>query len=152
MHDTHTPVPPSTAGSDDSVDWIVLYPVVPGQLYLTSHSTKENIVRAIEGHPELLFFSTPEPESYRGYCKDFGPTDLSGVVSFCRRIRTLHQEPRLCGRPVVYSTDANSKTLSNAAFLLGAYLVLVKGMCPEDAAAPFTRIQPSPFKAFRDAT
>ncbi|KAJ1494829.1 protein-tyrosine phosphatase-like protein, partial [Baffinella frigidus] len=89
---------------------------------------------------------------YRRYCKDFGPTDLAGVVSFCRSIRTLRKDPRLLGRPVAYFTDTDSETLANVAFLFGAYLVLVEGKSPEDAAAPFSRIQPSPFKAFRDAT
>ncbi|KAJ1494319.1 dual specificity protein phosphatase, partial [Baffinella frigidus] len=94
--------------------------------------------------------------SYRGYCKDFGPTDLAGVVSFCRKVRVMLQDPRRLGRPAVYCTASNStwisETLANVAFLFGAYLVLVKGKSPEDAAAPFSRIQPSPFKAFRDAT
>ena len=149
MHNTNEPAAPA---------WKVghIYPVVPGQLYFTSHpasnSARSNILDAIKTRPDLFFFSTPEPESYHAYGKDFGPTDLAGVVSFCRAIRGLLQDPRLKGRPVIYYTEADSETLANAAFLLGAYLLLVEGMSPEDAAAPFSRIQPSPFKAFRDAT
>jgi len=82
MHDTHDHACPSTATSDpveagppnhhdDKVEWRVghIYPVLAGQLYFTSHSTSEDIVQAIQERPELLFFSTTEPESYRGYCK-----------------------------------------------------------------------------------
>jgi len=153
MRHTHDGASPSRE-TFDSMEWRVgqIYPVVPGKLYFTSHSTRAHTCEAIEGLPMLFFSSTLEPESYHGYCEDFGPTDLAGVVSFCRSIRTLLQDPRLRGRPVVYYTETDSETLSNAAFLLGAYLVLVEGMSPEDAAAPFSRIQPSPFKAFRDAT
>ena len=39
---------------------------------------------------------------------------------------------------------------TNAAFLLASYLVLVEGWTPQEAAAPFERIKPSPFKPFRD--
>ena len=153
MHDHHAPAS-QPAGEDDSEEWKVgrVYPVVPGQLYFTSHSTNAQTRKAIAGLPELFFFSSFEPESYLGYCRDFGPTGLAGVVSFCRSLGTLLQDPRLRGRPVVYYAEADTGTLSNAAFLLGAYLVLIEGMSPEDAAAPFSRIQPSPFKAFRDAT
>ena len=153
MHDPHAPAS-HPMGENDSQEWKVecVYPVVQGQLYFTSHSTRAQTVKAIAGRPELFFFSTVEPESYRAFCDDFGPTDLAGVVTFCRSIWTLLKDPRRKGRPVVYYTEADSETLSNAAFLLGAYLVLVEGMSPEDAVAPFSRIQPSPFRAFRDAT
>mmetsp|Transcript_13736 Transcript_13736/g.32010 ORF Transcript_13736/g.32010 Transcript_13736/m.32010 type:complete len:376 (+) Transcript_13736:210-1337(+) len=93
-----------------------------------------------------------EPESYSNYCKDFGPVDLSLVVQFCRRLRTLLHDPRLRGRPVVYYSQVDEAFATNTAFLLGAYLVLVEGWSPAVAAAPFERIEPSPFKMFRDAS
>jgi len=103
------------------VKWRVgqIYPVVPGKLYFTSHSTKAHTRKAIEGRPELSFSSTLEPESYHGYCKDFGPRDLASVVPLFRSIWILLHDPRLEGRSVVYYTEADSETLSNAAFLLG---------------------------------
>ncbi|KAJ1485174.1 protein-tyrosine phosphatase-like protein, partial [Baffinella frigidus] len=98
------------------------------------------------------FFSTKDHETYRPYCSDFGPVDLGSVVSFCRKLRSVADDPRLCGRKIVYYCTSDPQLASNAAWLLGAYLVLVEGVSPRDAAAPFERIQPSPFKPFRDAS
>jgi len=72
------------------------------------------------------------------------------VVTFCRRLQKLLEDPRLGSRPVVYYTDTDIESQTNAAFLLGAYLVLMLGWSPDDAAAPFERVQPSPFRPFRD--
>ncbi|KAJ1475761.1 protein-tyrosine phosphatase-like protein, partial [Baffinella frigidus] len=89
---------------------------------------------------------------YQNYCSDFGPVDLATVVSFCRRLSKLLNDPRLGQRPVVYYSDIDIESQTNAAFLMGAYLVVTLGWSPDDAAAPFHGIQPSPFKPFRDAT
>jgi hypothetical protein len=53
-------------------------------------------------------------------------------------------------QPFFQGVGAEFRT--NAAFLLGAYLVLEQGYTPEAAAAPFARIAPSPFLSFRDAS
>ncbi|KAJ1476471.1 protein-tyrosine phosphatase-like protein [Baffinella frigidus] len=156
MIEPHEPAS-SSRGTDDRMEWMDwkvghIYPVIPGQLYFTSHSTRRHTIRVSAEFSELFFFSTLEPESYRAYKEDFGPTDVASVISFCRVLRSLLHDPQLSGRPVVYHTKTGSETLSNAAFLLGAYLVIVEGLSPEDAAAPFSRIQPSPFKAFPDET
>ena len=141
---------PTTVAPGTTVEWKVgnTYPVFQSKLFLAAHRDRNHTKDEIEKHKGLFFSSTLQPENYNGYCDDFGPTDLAGVVTFCRSIRTLLQDPRLKGRSVVYYTEADSETLSNAAFLLGAYLVLVEGISPEDAAAPFVKIQPTPFKAF----
>ena len=75
MHHTHDHASPSRE-TFDSVEWQVgqIYPVIPGKLYFTSHSTRAQTHEAIAWLPELFFSSTLEPENYRSYCKDFGPT------------------------------------------------------------------------------
>ena len=128
-----------------------MYLVVVGQLYATSHSTRTRTLSEMAELPELFFFSTFEPESIHAYMVDLGPADVADVITFRRSIWALLHDPRRRGRPVVYFTETDLESLSNAAFLLGAYLVFVECMSPEDAAAPFPRIQPSPLKAFHDA-
>ena len=50
------------------------------------------------------------------------------------------------------ATCNDPQLASNAALLLGAYLVLAEGTNIRDAAAPFERIQPSSFKLFQDGS
>ena len=64
----------------------------------------------------------------------------------------LAASPRARGREIVFCCESDEALRTNAAFLLAAYLVLVKDLPPEAAAAPFERISPSPFRPFRDAT
>ncbi|KAJ1479822.1 dual specificity protein phosphatase, partial [Baffinella frigidus] len=98
------------------------------------------------------FFYSGEHDTYRAYCSDFGPVDLGMVVTFCRNLRDLLQDPRLAGRKVCYYTGPAAEDRTNAAFLLAAYCVLEMDMTPAEAWAPLARIQPTPFKMFRDAT
>jgi cell division cycle 14 len=68
-------------------------------------------------------------------------------------MRAVLRDPRIRGREVVYyATALNTAFRTNAAYVLGAYLVLVEGWTPGEAAAPFERIVPSPWAHFRDAT
>ena len=45
------------------------YQVIPNKLYLSAHESRQETERAIGKYKGLFFFSTSEPESYRGYCK-----------------------------------------------------------------------------------
>ena len=128
------------------------YPLIPGVLKFAVHPSRAYTQTQIERNADIFYTSSVEPESYRNYCKDFGPVDLGLLVQFCRRMRTLLHDPRLRGRPVIYYSQVDEAVCTNAAFLLGAYLVLAEGWSPEAAAAPLERIEPSPFKMFRDAT
>eukprot|EP00290_Baffinella_frigidus_P029308 CAMPEP_0180233886 /NCGR_PEP_ID=MMETSP0987-20121128/28330_1 /TAXON_ID=697907 /ORGANISM="non described non described, Strain CCMP2293" /LENGTH=349 /DNA_ID=CAMNT_0022199765 /DNA_START=143 /DNA_END=1189 /DNA_ORIENTATION=+ len=146
--------PPTGPWTDEPLPFEVgrNYPIIPGVLAFAVHPSREYTALQIERNPDLFFNSSMEPESYRNYCSDFGPVDLGLVVQFCRQLRTLLHDPRLRGRPVIYYSQLDEAFCTNTAFLLGAYLVLVERWSPEAAAAPLERIEPSPFKMFRDAT
>ena len=128
------------------------FTLMPGRLSFAIYSDTEAMRVASKAQPHLLFFSSREQANYLGYCADFGPCDLSTVVSFCIRTRNLMADKTCQNRMLVHSSTLDEAANTNAAFLLGAYLVLIEVWTPEEAAAPFERIQPSPFKAFRDAT
>ncbi|KAJ1472656.1 hypothetical protein T484DRAFT_1839417 [Baffinella frigidus] len=68
------------------MEWAVgqLYPVIPEKLFITTHVCRAQTQREIQKHSDLFFFSSREPESYMSFCKDFGPVDLAGVMSFCK--------------------------------------------------------------------
>ena len=56
------------------------------------------------------------------------------------------------GRTLVYCIDPSPESQANAAFLLGAFLVLHEGWSPDDAVAPFLcSTAPFALRPFRDA-
>ncbi|KAJ1494418.1 dual specificity/tyrosine protein phosphatase [Baffinella frigidus] len=128
-----------------------LFPVKEGRLSFCMFENREQIQSAISARPELFYFSAWEHELYEPYCNDFGPSELGSVATFCRHVRTMMHDPRLATRHLVFYCEADTAHVTNAAFLLGAYLVAVEGLAAPDAAAPLLRIQPTPFKMFRDA-
>ena len=129
-----------------------IHHVIPGRLSLAIYPDAASLKAASKALRHLVFYTSREESSYQSYCDDFGPVDLATTVRFCIRTRNLLSEEQFKDREIVYGTTSDEATNTNAAFLLGAYLVLVEKWTPEEAAAPFERIQPSPFKPFRDAT
>jgi hypothetical protein len=142
------------SGSDLAMEWKLgsVYPLIPGRLFFTVHSDDAHTARVIQRETDLFLFSSFEHEKYRPYCSDFGPVDCESVVEFCRDLKTRMTDPRLAGRKLVYYCERDRSLRTNAAWLLGCYLVLVAGFTAEDAAKPFDRIVPCPFMMFRDAT
>ena len=61
------------------------------------------------------------------------PGQLPLFVRICRELRSILADPRLHGRPVVYSTYANPAHKTNTAFALASYLILVTACTPEEA-------------------
>lgn len=126
--------------------------IIPGRLSFSIHRDEEHTKQLIHQNPRIFYFSSWMQESYEGFCSDFGPVNLAAVVRFCRFMRERLYDPRLAKRELVYYCDPDTAYLTNTAFLLGAYLVLVEKWSPESAAKIFENIEPCPFRQFRDAT
>jgi hypothetical protein len=89
---------------------------------------------------------------YYPFCDDFGPYNIGAILRFndiigCQ-LRTNSSVRRLA--VVVCSSD--KRALTNAVFLLGAYLILEMRLHPDSPLMPLSHIRPSPFEDFRDAT
>jgi len=111
-----------------------LYQVIPGRLSFAVHRSQAHTAAAIREHPRLFYFSSHEHEAYRSYCDETGPTDLHGVVSFCRKVKEMMDHESLKNRELVYYAGLDVGHRTNAAFLLGAYLVMDRGFSPEEGA------------------
>jgi cell division cycle 14 len=74
------------------------------------------------------------------------------VYNFCMLLKEKLSDSRLSERVLCYYAEREHALRTNAAFLLGAYLVLVEGWSASEAAAPFDAMGPSAFLQFRDAT
>ena len=72
------------------------------------------------GHQFRLF--KPEDVEYEPFCDDFGPMNMSSVVHFIEQLQAemeAHPDAK-----IIYSIPDDARSLSNAVFLLGAYMII----------------------------
>ena len=87
---------------------------------------------------------------YEAYCDDFGPMNMSSTIDF---IRLLDSE--LASFPdakVVVLAEDSRRALTNAVFLLGAYMIIKLEMRPVEVAHSFRWLDPELIESYRDAT
>jgi cell division cycle 14 len=107
------------------------------------------------GQPSGRFvaFQNDAAIEYHPYCDDFGPMNISTTINF---IKQLEKEILACTQiscdQLVYSVQDGRRALTNAAMLLGCYLILKKNMNPDEVASCFARIKKELIEDFRDAT
>jgi hypothetical protein len=68
--------------------------------------------------------------SYVSFCDDFGPMNLGTLHEFCQILDnelSHHHE-----RPVAMQTISESRSITNAVFLLGSYMIIKLGKCPDE--------------------
>ena len=122
--------------------------VLPNKLYLRFHKDKAQTVRDIALHQDAFFLLSAHEQH-----SDSGPIDIGTAAIICRDLRSLHANPLLlCGRPVICYCYRDPAEQTNAAFALASYTMLAAGRTPEQAWAPFARVEPSPWVKFRDVT
>jgi cell division cycle 14 len=87
---------------------------------------------------------------YEPYCDDFGPMDMSCVAHFIKSLdKTFTAFPDL---KIVFCVEPGRRNLTNAVFLLGAYMVLKDRMNPKEVAERFASLDSGMMEYFRDAT
>jgi hypothetical protein len=123
--------------------------LVPNKLAFVSGSLShiEGLRQKLSG---ALFLSSDLHQRYIPLARDFGPVNLSVVHRFCMTITKAISKAG--GRTLVYCIDPSPESQTNAAFLLGAFLILHEGWSPDDAVAPFLcSTAPFALLPFRDA-
>jgi cell division cycle 14 len=94
-----------------------------------------------------------QPQSslkYYEFCDDFGPMNFSNVARFVELLdKELGAYPN---SKIVYSVDAGRREMTNAIFLLGAYMILKLGMITEVVLESFEWVDETAVELFRDAT
>ena len=93
----------------------------------------------------------PDPSiQYYPLCDDFGPMNMSSIIKFVRQLdEELHQ---FSSCTFFYSIDSNRRSLTNAIFLLGAYMILRLRMDAEEVVDRFNWLEPTMTVPYRDAT
>ena len=87
---------------------------------------------------------------YEAYCDDFGPMNMSSTIEFIQRLDSeLDADPN--SKIVVYAEDGR-RSLTNAIYLLGAYMILKLDWDPNQVERCFRFIDPAFLESYRDAT
>uniref|UniRef100_A0A7S4PI06 protein-tyrosine-phosphatase n=2 Tax=Guillardia theta TaxID=55529 RepID=A0A7S4PI06_GUITH len=136
----------------EEIEYGVIHPLLPNRLSFTIHKDQGQTKVEIVKNRKLFFFSSTFHESYVPYCDDFGPVNLAAVYEFCKYMQEKLQDPRLANRQLVYYAERDVALRTNAAFLLGTYLIVVEQWTPEEAALAFASMGKRLFVPFRDAT
>lgn len=85
---------------------------------------------------------------YEPFHKDFGPLDLAKVHRFCSELDKLVSDKKYEKYKIYHYTSLNKEKQANAAFLMGAFMIIILGKKPEDCFSSYIK----EFKPFRDAT
>ena len=95
-------------------------------------------------------FVPDESIQYFSLCDDFGPMNLSSVVKFVRQLDKELETFSNC--ILLYDVDKGQRALTNAMFLLGAFMVMRLGHSIDEVARSFSGLDPALITAYRDAT
>ena len=124
----------------------ILHIAIPESVYLGQDL--DDLAFALDEKIRRLHLS--QAVQYEAYCDDFGPMNMSSTIDF---IRLLDAE--LASSPdakVVVCADDGSRGLTNAVFLIGAYMIIKLEMSPAEVARRFRWLDPALIESYRDAT
>ena len=101
-----------------------------------------------EGESFVIF--RPDPSiQYHSFCDDFGPLNMSSVIKFVQQLdRQLESNPECV---LFYTVRAGRRELTNAIFLIGAFMILKLQWSSDEVVASFEWAEPH-IEAYRDAT
>ena len=102
----------------------LLHCVLPGKLYIMQKKQQ----RMAQTSGSYRFFDL-SPFLKVADWEEFGPENLSTVLRFNETFGSIFKT--LNESQIVCTVDAGSKKITNAVFLLGAFLTLELGLCPD---------------------
>ena len=88
---------------------------------------------------------------YEPFFADFGPLNLGMTYRFVTELEKLVTDSTYSKYLIYHYTSLDSAKKANAAYLMGAFQVIVLKKTAEEAWKPFQKIQP-PFADYRDAS
>ncbi len=87
---------------------------------------------------------------YEPFAFDFGPLHCGRTFRFCELMRMKLRDPALSNKRIYYyCTAADDRFASNAAVLLGAFMIIWEGKTAKEAYAPWAAVR-AKFVPFRD--
>jgi cell division cycle 14 len=119
--------------------------IIPNRLYWVSDSKRPT------GYKNAFTFSVDDQLIYSPYFSDFGPLNLGQTYRFVTELQKLLKDEQFKSCAIFHHTSRDTSKRSNAAYLMGAFQVVILGKTAEEAIKPFDHIQP-PLRPFRDAS
>ena len=99
---------------------------------------------------KFLRFVPDECIQYYPLCDDFGPMNLASVVKFVRQLDAELEAKPDC--TFFYCIDSGKRSLTNAVFLLGTYMILRLDLTVDEVSESFSWLDREAIEAYRDAT
>jgi len=121
--------------------------IIKDRLYFATVSS-----RPTHQYPGYHLFCTDDELVYCNYNNDFGPLNLAMVYRFCDTINRKLKQPSMAAKRLVYYTGVDPCKRTNAAFLIGSYVVLYVGRTAEEAYVTLALNSRTVFRPFRDAS
>ena len=119
-------------------------PVIDDSLYIAQG------IDALPPSYAFRFFK-PDPQiHYLPLCDDFGPMNMICVTAFAAQLNQELAEFE-DGR-LIYCVDDDKRSLTNAVFLLGSYLILIRDSSVDDVVDCFSWLEAHQYEEYRDAT
>ena len=123
-----------------------LFPVLEGRLYILS-------TKAVPVARPLEYYITLNKRlRYIPYCADFGPFNLGTTHHVGTILKNLLKNPTYRATKIVYYCTAEPTDITNAVYLMGAFLCLYMNTSAEIALQPFHDLPAGLLLPYRDAT
>ena len=129
----------------DSKNLVEAIEIEKGRLYWISDSTAPKCKTA-----KAFYFCIDENLVYESFFEDFGPLNLAMTHKYCMEVEKIMLNPDFKKHKIYHYTTLDFRKRANAAYLMGAYLVICKHKTAEEAWEYFANVKP-PFTPFRDA-
>ena len=121
----------------------LLFAVVDDQLYISQG------IQELSLHEKFRYIDLAAIK-YHAYCDDFGPMSMISTIEFIQLLDSeLDSSSNL---PVVIAAEIGRRALTNAVYLLGAYMIVRLDMTPGQVENQFRFLDPTFLESYRDAT
>ena len=111
------------------------------------------IAQGVDSLPYTTAFRVFKPDDsvhYFPLCDDFGPMNLACVTNCISQLDTEISEFSNCR--IFYCVEDGKRSLTNAVFLLGSFLILMRDFTVEEVQDCFCWLGEDQFEEYRDAT
>eukprot|EP00960_Hanusia_phi_P027267 746724-Hanusia_phi.AAC.3 len=133
--------------SDSEADpFQTLMPVLKDKLFFTCLRTSPL------SDEEYKCFTINKKLRYAPFCADFGPFNLGTTHHFCDVVMSLLTNEALENKKIVFYCPMEKEHVTNAVYLLGAFLVLKMGASVLDVMHIFSGLPAGVLRPYRDAT